>query len=76
MDINLKVSNGEIIDILKILHNEYIATKTYFIEHTNQQDREGITSPDELRHIYNKILKQTQLQEHLLSLKPIKNSVE
>ena len=76
MDINFTVNSGEIIDILKSIHNEYIATKQYFREHTNSDEREGITSPEELRRIYNKLLIQTQEQNNLLSLRLIKNSVD
>lgn len=66
-----KLHEKETINILRVLISEYSNAKTYFNQCVKKEDLEGVTSPEEIKNVYNKILKQAQDQGSLRYLEPI-----
>ncbi|WP_291579838.1 hypothetical protein [Clostridium sp. UBA6640] len=58
MEFNLKINDDQALEILKVVHEKYMHAKVYFKEHPKEEDRIGVTTPEELKIIHNNILKQ------------------
>lgn len=70
----LDLNSNEILTLLTTLHLEYGNAKAYYETHKLENERIGVTSPDEIKDVYNSILLQVQKkQEIFLHLKPIDN---
>ncbi|WP_261827501.1 hypothetical protein [Inconstantimicrobium mannanitabidum] len=57
---DIKFNEMEIIKILEAIRSELIFSKRYYKENESEEDRIGVTSPEEWAEIYNNILKQSQ----------------
>ncbi|MDD6771175.1 hypothetical protein [Inconstantimicrobium porci] len=55
--------------IIEALRSELIFSKTYYEENPKEEDRAGVTSPDEWKELYNKVLLQSKEQGSLTLLK-------
>lgn len=58
--VDIKFNEMEIIKILEAIRSELIFSKRYYKENESEEDRIGVTSPQEWSEIYNNILKQSQ----------------
>lgn len=67
----LNLSKLEILYSLNGLYEKYLVTKTYFNEH-NEEEVVGMSTPKEIRDVYNSILDQVQEQKECTSLNKIK----
>jgi hypothetical protein len=65
----LELDTFQITEILQLLLEESRRKKLYFIEHPN--DIEGLTTPEDIRKLYNNILKQAHDEGALSFLDPI-----
>lgn len=65
MYMNVKLTDIEMLRILKAIHREFIATKMYFNESENSEELEGIVPPEEYKELYNSLLKQAHEQGEL-----------
>lgn len=54
---NINLDESRVLNILKALRNELINSKLYYKNHTKEEERIGITSPEEWADTYNDILK-------------------
>lgn len=68
MEINIKIKDGELVEILNALLSEHKEMKEYFEENISEESRIGMTSPEEIKEIYNNILYQAKEQEVLSGL--------
>lgn len=68
MEINIKIKDGELVEVLNALLSEHNEMKEYFGENTSEESRVGMTSPEEIKDIYNNILYQAKEQEVLSGL--------
>jgi hypothetical protein len=55
---NIILNGDQALQILTALHEKYINTKVYFSENTREEDRIGMTTPEELKHTFNDVLDQ------------------
>lgn len=55
--------------IIEAIRSELIFSKRYYDENQREEDRAGVTSPDEWKELYNKILLQSKEQGSLTLLK-------
>ncbi len=62
MEINLKIKDGELVEVLNALLSEHKEMKEYFKENISEESRIGMTSPEEIKEIYNNILYQAKEQ--------------
>lgn len=69
---NFNLNESQILNILKSLRTELANAKTYYEEHQEQEERIGITSPEEWKETYNAIIKQAHEQDNLTLLELIK----
>lgn len=67
----LELSKLEVLYSLNGLYEKYLITKTYFEEH-NEDEVIGMSTPTEIKEVYNKILKQVQDKDECMSLNKIK----
>jgi hypothetical protein len=58
MNISLSLTDGTALEVLNALHQKYITAKVYFAQYPNEEDTIGMTTPEELKEIYNDLLKQ------------------
>jgi len=58
MNISLGLTDGAALEVLNALHQKYITAKVYFAQCLNEEDTIGMTTPEELKEIYNDLLKQ------------------
>lgn len=65
----LELDDMKVITILEALRSEYITAKDYYEEFKTEEQRIGVTSPEEIEQIYNDILSQAQEQGELKNLK-------
>ncbi|MCY6484230.1 hypothetical protein OW763_07655 [Clostridium aestuarii] len=72
MEINIKIQDGELLEVLKALLSDNRQAKMYFEENTNEESRIGMTSPEEVKEVYNNILTQAKQQGILSGLDLIK----
>ncbi len=62
MEVNLKIKDGELVEVLNALLNEHKEMKEYFKENISKESRIGMTSSEEIKEIYNNILYQAKEQ--------------
>lgn len=62
MEVNLKIKDGELVEVLNVLLSEHKEMKEYFKENVSEESRIGMTSPEEIKEIYNNILYQAKEQ--------------
>ena len=72
MDLNIKITDNDAIEVLTAIHEKYLSNKSFYKKYTDEIDRTGITSPEEIKIVYNNILDQLQQQGSFKSLKLIK----
>ncbi|KYH30232.1 hypothetical protein CPAL_01200 [Clostridium thermopalmarium DSM 5974] len=70
-NMKIELADSELIIVLRTLINEHMEAKRYYEDYTAEEDRVGITSPEEIEQIYNSILKQAQEQGKFTNLSPI-----
>lgn len=70
MKINL--NEDEALHILDSLHGKYMSSKVYFKNHCSELETIGVTEPDKLKTLYNKVLEQIQAQGEYKFLDKIK----
>ncbi|SHI93199.1 hypothetical protein SAMN02745163_01047 [Clostridium cavendishii DSM 21758] len=63
----IELNNEETLNILHALRSEFMSVKLYFEENQNEQERIGVTTPEEIRDTYNTILKQTKEEFPMLN---------
>lgn len=68
----IQLNEEQILNILKVIRSERSEAKTYYMEHTTEEERIGITSPEEWKEIYNTILNQAQEQNEFTMLEFMK----
>jgi len=59
----IELDDKNILYVLDSIHGKYISTKLYFKEHTNEIDKIGMTTPEELKDLYNIYLNKYMLKE-------------
>lgn len=67
----LELNKLEVLYALNGLYEKYLITKTYFEEH-NEEEVIGMSTPTEIKEVYNNILKQVQDKNECISLNKIK----
>lgn len=72
MEVNLKIKDGELVEVLNALLSEHKEMKEYFKENISEELRVGMTSPEEIKEIYNNILYQAKEQGVLNGLNVLK----
>lgn len=65
----LELDDIKIVTILEALRSEHITAKDYYEEFQKEEQRIGVTSPEEIEQTYNEILSQAQEQGELKNLK-------
>ena len=65
----LELDDIKVITILESLRSEYITAKDYYEEFKDEEQRIGVTSPEEIEQTYNGILAQAQEQGEFKNLK-------
>ena len=68
ININLDLTFGEALDVLKALHEKYIEAKRYFAECEDEEDTIGLQTPEEIKALYNKLLKQMKEKSSMFDL--------
>ena len=68
----LELDDMKVLTILEALRSEYVTVKDYYEEFQDEEQRIGVTSPEEIEQTYNDILAQAQEQGELTSLDKIK----
>ncbi|MEG0132549.1 MAG: hypothetical protein RR891_05550 [Clostridium sp.] len=68
----IDLNEKEILYVLDSVHGKYISTKLYFREHTDEIDVIGMTTPEELRELYNNLLEQVHNEGTYKFLEKIK----
>ncbi|MEG1256762.1 hypothetical protein [Clostridium sp.] len=68
----IDLNEKEILYALDSVHGKYISTKLYFREHTDEIDKIGMTTPEELKELYNNLLEQVQNEGSYKFLEKIK----
>ncbi len=69
---NIKLEETQILNILTAIRSELINSKIYYENYTNEENRIGVTSPEEWTQIYNSILNQAHQEDKLTLLELIK----
>lgn len=69
---NIELTDKDVLCILDSVHGKYIGTKLYFKEHTDEIDKIGMTTPEELKELYNNLLEQAHSQGSYKFLEKIK----
>lgn len=69
---NINLEESQILNVLTAIRSEFINSKVYYNDNTKEENRIGITSPEEWKEIYNAILKQAHKEEKLSMLEIIK----
>lgn len=67
----LELSKLEVLYSLNGLYEKYLITKIYFEEHS-EEEVIGMSTPTEIKEVYNNILKQVQDKNECKSLNKIK----
>lgn len=57
---NIDLTRDEMLYILDGLYEKYLSTKAYFAEHTSEEEILGMSTPQELKNVYNNFLNQVQ----------------
>lgn len=57
---DIKLDELEIIKILESIRSELIFSKRYYKENESEEERIGVTSPEEWSELYNNVLEQSQ----------------
>jgi hypothetical protein len=70
--VNIILNEDQGLQILTALHEKYINTKVYFNENTEEEDRIGMTTPEELKNTFNNVLDQIHHNGLLTILDKIK----
>ena len=65
---NIKLEETQILNILTAIRSELINSKIYYENYTNEENRIGVTSPEEWTQIYNSILDQAHQEDKLTLL--------
>ncbi len=68
ININLNLSFGEALEVLKAVHEKYIDIKVFFAECENEEDTIGLSTPEELKALYNNLLKQMKQESGMFDL--------
>ncbi|KEZ88924.1 hypothetical protein IO99_01845 [Clostridium sulfidigenes] len=68
----IELDDKNILYVLDSIHGKYISTKLYFKENTNEIDKIGMTTPEELKDLYNNLLEQVHAQGEYKFLEKIK----
>lgn len=68
ININLDLTFGEAIDVLKAVHEKYMEAKHYFAECDNEGDTIGLQTPEEIKALYNNLLKQMKEKSSMFDL--------
>jgi hypothetical protein len=68
----IELDDKDILYVLDSIHGKYISTKLYFKEHTDKIDKIGMTTPEELKDLYNNFLEQVHAQGQYKFLEKIK----
>jgi len=65
----LELNDMKVITILEALRSEHITAKSFYEEFQDEEQRIGVTSPEEIEKTYNDILAQAQEHGELKNLK-------
>ena len=57
---NIDLTRDEVLFVLDALYDKYLGTKAYFAQHTAQEEILGMSTPEELKDVYNSFLGQVQ----------------
>lgn len=57
---NINLTRDEVLYILDGLYEKYLSTKAYFAEHSSKEETLGVSTPEELKIVYNNFLEQVQ----------------
>ncbi len=68
----IDLNDQEILYTLDSVHGKYISTKLYFKEHTDDLEKIGMTTPEELKALYNNLLDQVHNEGQYKFLEKIK----
>lgn len=68
----IDLNKEEALHILDSLHGKYMSSKVYFKNHSSELETIGVTDPNKLKTLYNKVLEQIQTQGEYKFLDKIK----